>query len=80
MLTANIEDAVIIAQMINVFITKHSPDAVCDRCIGEALGLSSHAHAAQTTEALGRTSDFVRERGRCCVCQNERIVIRASRT
>ncbi|TPI32369.1 hypothetical protein FJW07_27440 [Mesorhizobium sp. B3-1-9] len=52
----------IVAQMINDFVTVQYPGAICDRCIAEALHLSSHAHAAQTTEALGTTSDFTRQR------------------
>ncbi|PBC18678.1 hypothetical protein FJV83_28570 [Mesorhizobium sp. WSM4307] len=64
----------IVAQMINDFVTLLHPGAVCDRCIAEALRLSSHAHAAQTTEALGTTSDFARYRGRCVICDSERTV------
>lgn len=70
----------LIAQQVNNFITEHRPDAVCDKCICEAMNFNSHAHAAQITGALGTTSDFDRRQGQCSLCKNERIVIRANRT
>lgn len=70
----------LVAQRVNEFITKHSPKAICDKCICEAMGFNSHAHAAQITGALGTTSDFVRGHGECMLCKNERVVIRAHRT
>ena len=69
----------LVAQKINDFITSRRPDAVCDKCIVESLGLTVSAHAAQITAALGTTSDFVRERGDCSLCKNERMVIHAQR-
>jgi len=44
----------------------------------EGLGLSQQAHAAQITAALGTTSDFVRIKGVCSLCKNDRMVIKAS--
>jgi hypothetical protein len=67
----------LVAQRVNKFIVDHLPDAVCDRCICEAMHFNSHAHAAQITGALGTTSDFDRRRGECALCKNERVVIRA---
>jgi hypothetical protein len=68
-----------IAQRINHFISGHFPNAVCDRCVCEALDFYSSAEAAQITDALGTTSDFDRRRGLCVVCKNERIVVSANR-
>jgi hypothetical protein len=68
-----------VAQRINDFITGHFPNTVCDRCICEELDFYSSAQAVQITEALGTTSDFERRHGRCVLCKNERIVIRANR-
>jgi hypothetical protein len=69
-----------VAQRINDFIARHFPNAVCDRCICEALDFYSNAQAVLITEALGTTSDFDRRRGECVLCRNETIVIRATRT
>jgi hypothetical protein len=68
-----------VANRINDFITGHCPNAVCDRCICEALDFYSSAQVAQITEALGTTSDFNRRHGQCVLCKNERIVVRANR-
>ena len=67
----------LVAHKINNFITSRRPAAVCDKCIVESLGLTALAHSAQITAALGTTSDFVRERGECSLCKNERMVIHA---
>ena len=66
----------LVAQKINDFITSRRA-AVCDKCIVESLGLTALAHSAQITAALGTTSDFVRERGECSLCKDERMVIHA---
>jgi len=68
-----------VPQRVNDFVTSKYPHVVCDPCIVDALGLTQQAHAAQITGALGTTSDFVRERGTCSLCKNNRVVIRATR-
>lgn len=70
----------LVAERVNQFITKHAPKAVCDHCIVDALNLTTHAHGAQITAALGTTSDFDRRKDTCGLCKNERTVIRANRT
>jgi hypothetical protein len=51
--------------------------ALCDKCIAESVGLSNNtAHPAQITGALGTTSDFIREAGKCSLCKNGKVVIR----
>lgn len=67
----------LVAQRVNDFITGRAPQAVCDKCICEAMTFNSQAHAAQITGALGTTSDFERRPGLCDLCKNERVVIRA---
>ena len=74
------EGDLLIAQKVNDLITSRAPRAVCDACIVDALGFSSHAHAAQITAALGTTSDFIRQAGTCSICKKDRIVIHAHRT
>jgi hypothetical protein len=72
------EGSSLIAQKINDFVTQHRPNALCDKCICEALDYYSSADAALIAEALGTTPDFDRRRGQCVLCQNERMVIRAN--
>ena len=65
-----------VPQRINDFITGLRPAAVCNKCIAEGVGLTNDAaHPAQVAGALGTTSDFVRQKGICTVCKNEKIVI-----
>lgn len=67
-------------QEVNDFITRLAPNAVCDKCIAESLGMvNTGAHPAQITGALATTSDFKRERGECSICHSEKEVIRAVR-
>ena len=67
----------LVAQKINDFVTSRKPEAVCDKCIVGALGLTVSAHSAQITAALGTTSDFVREQGECFLCKSGKLVIHA---
>lgn len=69
----------LVAQIVNDFITLHYPEAVCDGCIVKGAKLYQPAQAGQITTALGTTSDFVRAAGVCSLCGAERKVIRAVR-
>jgi len=67
-------------QEVNDFVTSRRPEAVCNKCIAEALGwVNTSAHPAQITAALATTSDFVQEQGECSICHGEGKVIRARR-
>jgi hypothetical protein len=62
-----------VPQKINDYVTSKRPASVCDKCIAEALGMANNtAHPAQITGALGTTSDFTREPGRCSVCNSDK--------
>ncbi|GGN51364.1 hypothetical protein GCM10011349_23880 [Novosphingobium indicum] len=64
-------------QEVNDFITDHSPNPVCNKCIANGLGWSNDAaHPAQITGALATTSDFVQETGTCSICKDSKKVIR----
>jgi hypothetical protein len=66
-----------VPQRINNFITSKRPDAVCNRCIAESLGLlNTGAHPAQVTGALATTSDFAQEQALCSICKANKKVIR----
>jgi hypothetical protein len=77
-MSRDLKGELLIAQKINDFVTFRSAP-ICDRCISAGLGLTTLAHSAQITAALGTTSDFKRKTGICSVCKNERIVIHATR-
>lgn len=66
----------LVAQRVNGYITAQRPQALCDQCIAQAVGLAHQAHATQITATLGTTNDFARDNGNCAVCGNERKVIR----
>ena len=66
----------IVAERVNIFIKRVSPDTYCDGCITRELGLTKPQHVAQITAALGTCRDFVREDGVCDFCAEERRVIR----
>lgn len=69
----------LVAQIVNEFITAHYPEPVCDGCIVKGAKLYQPAQAGQITTALGTTSDFEREMGTCSICGAQRKVIRAVR-
>lgn len=67
-------------QEVNDFITKKSPNAVCNKCIAQGLGWTNDAaHPAQITGALATTSDFMQEAGVCAICQSNKKVIRRAK-
>jgi hypothetical protein len=66
-----------VPQQINDFITSKRPDALCNKCVAEGVGLTNDtAYPAQVTAALGTTSDFIRKPGTCSICKNDKTVIR----
>jgi len=67
-----------VPQRINDFITAKKPNAVCNMCIADGLGMiNKAAHPAQVTGALATTSDFIQEQGQCALCKTNKKVIRA---
>jgi hypothetical protein len=68
----------LVAQKVNDLVTSHGAP-ICDGCIIKTLDLTTQAHSAQITAALGTTSDFKRGSGMCSVCKNEKTVIHATR-
>lgn len=58
------------------FVIRLSPDAVCDDCIAERLSLSVRQHANHKTRELAGSNGFERHKGRCSLCDSEKLVIR----
>jgi ribosomal protein S14 len=58
------------------FISKRSPDAVCDDCIADYLNLSVRQHANHKTRKLAVVRGFVRQKDVCSICGANKKVIR----
>jgi hypothetical protein len=61
---------------VRSFISRLSPEPVCDDCIGERLQLSVRQHANHKTRELAGEGGYIREKARCSLCGKEKMVIR----
>lgn len=61
---------------VRSFVARLSPDAVCDDCISERLGLSVRQHANHKTREPAGSGGFERRKGVCSLCGSEKLVIR----
>ena len=61
---------------VRALVLRLSPQAICDDCIAERLGLSVRQHANHKTRELAGTQGFERRRDRCSLCDSEKLVIR----
>jgi hypothetical protein len=61
---------------VRALILRLSPQAVCDDCIADRLGLSVRQHANHKTRELAGTEGFERRRDRCSLCDGDKLVIR----
>lgn len=78
-LADRVEISMSVPQQVNDFITSKRPNAVCDKCVADGVGMANNqAHPAQITAALATTSDFIREPGTCAICKGRKKVIRRS--
>jgi hypothetical protein len=57
-------------------IARLAPQAVCDDCIADRLGLSVRQHANHKTRELAGSGRFERRKGCCSLCGCEKLVIR----
>lgn len=64
------------ADKVKGLISVLAPEAVCDPCIAERLGLGSEHKATHRTRELAGTSGFERYNGVCALCGETRIVTR----
>lgn len=60
---------------VRALILRLSPQAVCDDCIADRLGLSVRQHANHKTRELAGTEGFERRRDRCSLCEGDKLVI-----
>lgn len=57
-------------------VRRLAPEAVCDDCITERLGLSVRQHADHNTRELAGSNGFVRSKDGCSLCGATKLVIR----
>jgi hypothetical protein len=67
-----------VLDQVRKFVTRLSPEAVCDDCIADKLGLSARQPANHNTRELAGTDGFVRGKDRCSICESEKLVTRKS--
>jgi len=58
------------------FVTRLSPEAVCDDCIADRLSLSVRQHANHKTRELAGSNGFERRKDPCSLCGMTKLVIR----
>ncbi|HEY5256844.1 MAG TPA: hypothetical protein VIJ12_00535 [Candidatus Baltobacteraceae bacterium] len=63
-----------VSDRIGRFLQETSPDAVCDDCIAQRLGLSVRQHANQEARRLASAPHFRRVHGRCALCFGDKLV------
>lgn len=61
---------------VRALVVRISPQAICDDCVTERLGLSVRQHANHKTLELAGTAGFERRRDRCSFCAGDKLVIR----
>ena len=61
---------------VRTFVARLSPEAVCDDCIAERLGLTLRQHANHKTRELVGSGGFERHKGPCSLCGSDKLVIR----
>lgn len=57
------------------FVTRLSPELVCDDCIAEKLNLSVRQHANHKTRELAGSNGFERRKDVCSLCGGTKLVI-----
>ena len=58
------------------FVSRLSPEPVCDDCIADRLGLSVRQHANHKTRELAGSNGFERRKAACSLCGATKLVIR----
>jgi hypothetical protein len=65
-----------VLDQVRAFVTRLSPEAVCDDCITEKLDLSVRQHANHKTRELAGSAGFERRKDLCSICLADKLVIR----
>lgn len=65
-----------VLQDVERFVTRLSPEAVCDDCIADKLNLSVRQHANHKSRELAGSNGFERYKDSCSLCDGTKLVIR----
>ena len=65
-----------ILQDVERLVSRLSPEAICDDCITERLGLSVRQHVNHKTRELAGSNGFERRKDICSLCGVTKLVIR----
>lgn len=65
-----------VLDQVRGLIERLSPEAICDDCITERLGLSVRQHANHKTRELAGSNGFERGLEPCAICGATKKVIR----
>jgi hypothetical protein len=65
-----------VLDQVRGLIERLSPEAICDDCITERLGLSVRQHANHKTRELAGSNGFERRLEPCAICGAIKKVIR----
>lgn len=65
-----------VLDQVQALIERLSPEAICDDCITERLGLSVRQHANHETRELAGRNGFERQLKPCAICGAIKKVIR----
>lgn len=58
------------------FVTRLSPEGVCDDCIADRLQLSVRQHANHKTHELAGSEGYERKKAECSLCGEQKLVTR----
>lgn len=64
-----------VLDQVRAFVSRLSPEPVCDDCIAERLDLTVRQHANHKTRELAGAEGFERRRGECSLCGQSKLVI-----
>lgn len=65
-----------VLDQVRALIERLLPEAICDNCITERLGLSVRQHANHKTRELAGSNGFERQLEPCAICGTTKKVIR----
>jgi hypothetical protein len=68
-----------VADKVKALISVLAPEAVCDPCIAEKLGIASEHQVSHRTRELAGGHEFERRSDRCALCGETCIVTRKNR-
>jgi hypothetical protein len=68
-----------IADRVKAYLTNGEDQPYCDDCLAEELELKRREQAQRVTMAIAGTGHFLRSKGPCLKCGNEKLVTRFSK-